>query len=1314
MGGCWFSRPVDEDPGGHHNWYAHPRLQYTPDFVANARREFLATLPPSPPRGRAAGVQRRRPSPYTMRVRRHYERIARDNAFLASQPVSAQEETDAEPENTAIMDVNDETAREDLARFIGQQSAGGPTLDTSVTAILFLLQAAKTSLQLALQRMCDGERPQTGLWQPDHRRVRTIRRFIAGIRLPTSLLQHDMNASQARSGGLVLLDHTRAAGEACLDIARTCGRFFMDYAHAGGTISLDYAKDGAMISVVALKWTLKRLVTTIGAGVVVVGMGGLCYVLMKWQWALDRRASARVRDCGPTICKWLDSHDSGTCLYCRGATEVRYSEHMIEFEVPMMRCWGCWYKPAKARIWLHGGAFDRGMSIINRHRVKGDWTAGSEMASTHGAALREIPESLVNRTRHSEVVMIVAALNATTDFVTCFSRLDDTAGSASLIEPTGSVPNQTSGAGSSGDGGGSFEQTSGESQTGSSPASPEAPGPSDPPTATPPHPAPPAGEGAGLCLHDGHDANTEPADRQSDTRGNPNTAPTGASSSSAIAPPPGLESTSSGADYPSNVPFGTLGRGYDTVDVVQPLPEHVTLTPAEHPGPGRERQVVQSAVELATYNALKKDGGLQAGSRHLEEQRTNPQFMTIGSCVTEAALPHVAGSGPEIERAAIANRHFAVTRNKHGGITGVVQEQALPAIEQACDSVLKVLRKAGRVAKEFQVFPPGYDPGPSDAAAALHTRTTLLADFEYFAFVPGSWGTERGKTGFSKLPDTDEQVRQKHTFFVKLNEALRKIKPRLIQACGDGGCATHTFDAGFLEAIMFGITAIERRSVKHAGPEHLRARLAGLLKPFMNGRAISYDYGKFDSSDCIHKDDPRHSLKVLIENRIIKDLFGEDANTSDLSRQAIEDRCKTFLRSRSAFWLLYTKTYGRESGDRGTSCLNFLVNFVLFLTMMGMESAYRQAVRNFPQAASPQPGEHQWITPHVRAMKYDGAIVERFLRGEPCGFEIVAEGDDGLWLFTPKYIRDAPPGGYDAMADRFEYWSCMQGTNLEPQDETGDAVGPNRVQLTTRRMEHCSRIIVPYWSEVSTVVKAVPAGKKKKGKAKEAVDMSDSEFQSCADSEIVASVVEAGVRTSLNVCTKRTLRVGLLPKMRKTIEAADITFGLVSGVELSEQTMLNIAFTKFASCAFNCIDSPLMFQYFFMHARVCLLGDQGGTDLDKICEKSMRARFEYSAKNYVHKNMANTFGGKTSTLNEDVATELPVGPLKLLKMLWQRHERSITADGHVEAMTRAMKLECPMMDNDFIHEATAGMKATVTWEQCGEWSKQLKDRLGAV
>jgi len=1045
-------------------------------------------------------------------------------------------------------------------------------------------------------------------------------------------------------------------------------------------------------------WAGRRIVNTAGVCIAIGVVAGVGYLLFKWRWAIDRRAQARLRGCGPTIREWIDGHDSGSCLYCRGASQIRHSKHMKQFDVPMMRCWGCWHKPARYQIWLHASAFDRGMSIINRHRVKGDWTAGSEMQATHGAILREIPDSLTCKTRHSEVVLLVAAMNATTNFVEPLSRIDDADGDASLIEPSGSVPKTDSG-----DGGDDDEQ----------------PPPSPQVRASPRPAATPAVEGAGLCLHDdeaqrttcgrcgstcirtdhvGHEmdcecclgsdwSRTDQATSSNPFRIGAGLQRTEDTQTFKVRIPPGFDDLSPQPEVVP-VPFGALGRGYASVAEVKSLPAHVHLKRTDHPGAGRERQIVQQSVELECYNAVKDDGGLDAGSLLLHEKTTNPQFMVIGSRVAEEELPYVAGSGPDIEEAAIANRHFAEKRNEFGGLTGVVQESAIPAIDGACASVLKLLLSAGRVAKEFQDYPEDYDVNSKDAADSLHKKSTLLADFEYFAFIPSSWGKERGKAGLSKLANTQEEVKQKHTFFVKLNEALRKIKPRLIQASGDDGCMAHTFDAGFFETIMFGITMLERRSVKHAGPEHLRARLAGLLKPFMEGFAISFDYGAFDSSNCIHKDDPRHSLKELIENKILKAMFGDDAEMSDQTRHALEDRCKKFLRSKSAFWLLYTKTYGRESGDRGTSCLNFLVNLVLWLAIMGMESAYRKTCEKHPSAKEPTDGEHPWINAFVQGMEYDGEIVDRFLRGEPCGFELVAEGDDGLWLFTSKFAA-ASPGGMSAMADRFHYWSCMQGTNLEPQDETGEAKGEARVQRVQRRMEHCSRIIVPYWTDVTERQKQVPA---KKGAARSASE----------DSK------EAAVSKP-----RRVLRVALLPKMRKTIEAADITFGLAPGVELAEQTKMNIAFTKFASCAFNSIDDPLLFNYFFMHARVMLLGD-GDPDLDKRHEKHMKARFEYSAKNYVHKNMVNAMAGKTATIDEDTLTEFPIGPMRLLKMLWQRHERAIATDGHCEAMMKAVKIESPDMDDDFILAAISGMKQTGTWVQCGEWAGLVKARLGRV
>lgn len=1120
-------------------------------------------------------------------------------------------------------------------------------------------------------------------------------------------------AQKSTSGYQWVADGYAAARDGGYNVCKFCGdgaydggRYVMMKCQAAGSCALDAAtcvRDGGSLTwwwlrrcvseqckaagtglLEAAAWAGKRLVYT-SLGIMAVGAIALVgYGLWKWHWNIDARCRRRLRECGPSMIAFMDKHDGGPCLYCRKATMMRPSKGLRQFRTPMMRCWGCMYKPAFQDIWLHGGSFDRAAAVINRHRVKGDWTAGSELQATHGKVLREIPTTMAAGVQHSEVILMVAALNATTGFVDDYDCADhDDIGDAQLLaradarpppenaneepEPADAVSDDEGGGGDTDAHarGGVTERPRGN---GSGSASTAPDDYADARRDAPPCPNPFA---------------IRTPLRRTDTV----TGPTGVY---AWSQPPRTDLTQGYSDDYAEpepafldampVPFGTLGQGYASVAEVKSLPAYVHLTPADHPGAGKERQVAQQACELEQYNAVKDTSSLIGASLLLHERATNPQFMVIGSKVAERELPYVAGSGPDIERAAIANRHFAIKANKYGGITGVVQEHARPAILGACERVLKLIQAAGRCANELQSFPEGYDVNPRDASDSLHKKSTLLKDFEYFAFTPSSWSTDRGKTGFSKLANTEEDYRQKHTFFVKLNEALKKVKPRLIQASGDGGCAVHTFDAGFFETILFGISILERRSVKHAGPEHLRARLSGLLKPYMTGYAGSFDYGAFDSSNCQHKDDPRHAMKELIENAILKALFGEDAKTSDITRQALEDRCRKFLRSRSAFWLLYTKTYGRESGDRGTSCLNFLVNLVLWLAMMGMESAYRKNCEKHPSAKEPlnseTSGPHsEWVNAWVQGMEFDGDVVDRWLKGEPCGFDLVAEGDDGLWLFTKKFA-EASPGGVSAMADRFDYWSCMQGTNLEPQDENGEATGANRLQLVARRMEHCSKIIVPYWTETTVVQKK--SGGKRDAKEQE---------------------------------KKRVLRVALLPKMRKTIEAADITFGLDSGTALSESTKDNIAFTKFASCAFNCIDDPLMFNYFFMHARVKLQGD-GDPELKSSGNTGVR--FEYSAKNYVHKNMAADMCGRTKTIDEDKMTELSIGPHKLLLMLRQRHERAISVAGHCEAMRRAVQIESPRMDDEFIVAAIAGMQATGTWAGCGEWAGLVKARLGSV
>ena len=64
--------------------------------------------------------------------------------------------------------------------------------------------------------------------------------------------------------------------------------------------------------------------------------------------------------------------------------------------------------------------------------------------------------------------------------------------------------------------------------------------------------------------------------------------------------------------------------------------------------------------------------------------------------------------------------------------------------------------------------------------------------------------------------------RQTHLHhFVKMNDALCKVKRGLLRGSGDAGTMLHTFGACFLEAILFDVSILERRSVEHAGAEHI-------------------------------------------------------------------------------------------------------------------------------------------------------------------------------------------------------------------------------------------------------------------------------------------------------------------------------------------------------------------------------------------------------------------------------------------------------------------------------------------------------------
>lgn len=165
-----------------------------------------------------------------------------------------------------------------------------------------------------------------------------------------------------------------------------------------------------------------------------------------------------------------------------------------------------------------------------------------------------------------------------------------------------------------------------------------------------------------------------------------------------------------------------------------------------------------------------------------------------------------------------------------------------------------------------------------------------------------------------------EYVGLRRALAVKTNELLAKMKPRGILSMGDVGCALHVFGPGFLECILYHLPEVEARSVKHCDGPSLGRRFAKLVLDVEKELKwyLSFDFGAFDAS-------VRLWVRQLIENALLK--FVSDLLGTDMSEAAQKDReawvTKIFSQNDVR---VETTDCCRQSGDRGTSVLNYCTN----------------------------------------------------------------------------------------------------------------------------------------------------------------------------------------------------------------------------------------------------------------------------------------------------------------------------------------------------------------------------------------------------
>jgi hypothetical protein len=296
---------------------------------------------------------------------------------------------------------------------------------------------------------------------------------------------------------------------------------------------------------------------------------------------------------------------------------------------------------------------------------------------------------------------------------------------------------------------------------------------------------------------------------------------------------------------------------------------------------------------------------------------------------------------------------------------------------------------------------------------------------------PGSWTQDRFDRVREQLYMRDGDLRKQdgiRGIFIKMNEALSKEKPRAIQSMTDVLALLQSITIRPFTDVLFSPGLFESRSIKHVSSEDLPKRMASFLHRFrVGGLVMSVDFGSWDGTVT-------NALRAVAENELLS-VFFDGVASGCVGRAAMKDRNKEMLRARSTHFHVQASWFGRESGDGGTSALNFATNVLLSMALE-VWIARRCGIPTIPS----------------ETLKY------RLQRKS--WVDSFHEGDDSVIVATQGFIgKCGGPEGY--MRHVLQFYQDL-GLKLEPATSEGVSTDASKVlQPTTGRVEFVSRIFVP-------------------------------------------------------------------------------------------------------------------------------------------------------------------------------------------------------------------------------------------------------------
>jgi hypothetical protein len=360
--------------------------------------------------------------------------------------------------------------------------------------------------------------------------------------------------------------------------------------------------------------------------------------------------------------------------------------------------------------------------------------------------------------------------------------------------------------------------------------------------------------------------------------------------------------------------------------------------------------------------------------------------------------------------------------------------------------ILFVARKASRANEHFALVErhfPAVDFVPSEdlpqhlrqvtravanhLASLFKKRTGDWCNFCVDELKPTNWTTERAQVALARIGLSDVLTKKQtiRKFFIKPNETLGKMKPRGIQACADEVAMLQAITVKIVAELLFDRELMLDHSIKHISARELPERMSRFLARFKRGWTLSVDFGNWDSTLLKH-------IRENVENLLLDEFYRSVGCDNNHVTKALGDRAKTRIEGRSTFFKISATDFGRESGDGGTSVLNYATNFVLSL-------ALEQHLAGMDQTDPEQCLQHR-----VKRKSW---------------MDSIHEGDDTVYAFGSRFVERI--GGPSAVVEKVTKFYGALGMKLEPACSEGVSFDPSKVLVPVGgRVEFVSKLFL--------------------------------------------------------------------------------------------------------------------------------------------------------------------------------------------------------------------------------------------------------------